>query len=636
MPLSFWASKSFSSLHLDPNCQYVYNSHFEISNQIVTTQNQLNRATNWQSAHQGTSDYFHNLASLISGYSVPTNIAGTQDDFYAPIENAYAGFAAHLFLPPNFHVHEYVQQRLRSPLLSNVRYAVSFKVNLADLSQYSSNDIGIYFSVNRPFNLGKARLQQTAGGPFVNPQISSSWNQPNLPTGFVTDKDQWITISGTIIGNGEEWITIGGFNDNLPFVNNSLAYYLLDDVSIVPIEFNITPNPISSCPGVPVQLFTTPSQWVDWAASTPVGMNTNYGPTTVLTNLPMGNTQITGTINFPYPLNQCISTANATVTITNSPSIQVTASPYQVVAGQSSLLTAYNTGFSPISWSPTFGLSSSTIPNPIFTYPYTTTYEATVNLGAGCEAKGNVTIEVIQPECNPAITFDYSSDVETFSSNIINTLNATNAAIIGKNIYISGILTVDVSITFIACNIMMGENAVINVKDGSTLTISEKTHIYSCSAMWQGITATSSAESIVINGNSIIEDAIKAIDASNCATVLLDNAILNNNLYGIYIQSCNSTLSPLTIRSSILCSRYLANNINPLLNTDVSTLRQNIKNLLSFPLKAPYSKAQIGVFGIFLEDNNFVQVGDCGQITNFNIFDKLVAVFIVQKPIWKL
>lgn len=64
------------------------------------------------------------------------------------------------------------------------------------------------------------------GGVPVVPQISQRL-MPSIGTAFIADKIQWVQIMGTIVGNGEEWITIGNF-DNTSTLQFIQVVYLLD------------------------------------------------------------------------------------------------------------------------------------------------------------------------------------------------------------------------------------------------------------------------------------------------------------------------------------------------------------------------------------------------------------------------
>jgi hypothetical protein len=125
---------------------------------------------------------------------------------------------------------EYLAVKLTNPLLSNMKYYVTYYLRLGDSVRYSSNRISIYFgdsiSKNNPDTIN------------VTPQISS-------PTGsFITNKSNWTKLRGSFMANGgEKFLYLGNFkhpfiNDTL-FVNGSnntfdynLIYYFVDDICV--------------------------------------------------------------------------------------------------------------------------------------------------------------------------------------------------------------------------------------------------------------------------------------------------------------------------------------------------------------------------------------------------------------------
>ena len=136
---------------------------------------------------------------------------------------------------------EYIQNKLLTPLKSNKYYEISFYVNSADTFNYTS-DIGIYFSnnvVSQPTTYTNL--------PYI-PQVINPINN------FITDTLGWQKISGIYkaIG-GEEYITIGCFNDSSKIILSNYdsitaggVYLFVDDFSIfeIPVQLNI-PNTFS-------------------------------------------------------------------------------------------------------------------------------------------------------------------------------------------------------------------------------------------------------------------------------------------------------------------------------------------------------------------------------------------------------
>jgi hypothetical protein len=628
-PLYFFVSYNiFENTAVSGNCEYVQNPYFEYSTAIVTNQNQLNLAAPWIRAHLGTSDYFNdnyfNAFIVGPGYDVPTNISGTQQSMPSipSADRAYAGFAGH-FRAGTVDRHEYVQQKLVSPLTAGVTYRISFFINLGDNSPYACNKIGMYLSINRPYTMNAVRLRQTMGGPFVNPQIHSQ-QMPALVNGNVTDQDGWTRITGDFVGGGEEWITIGNFTDAVPWTIGGVSYYLLDNVSITPTDFTILPQPIAVCPGVPVTLNTNPSQLVKWSSNT-ASFSCGTCATTNLNSLSIGTHLIDALViltNIP----SCTVSASASILVSNTPPIQVTANPSIILAGNTSILTAFSPGAISFAWTPANGLSNVTSSTTTFNLPITSTYNVTSNLGNGCTGIGSVTIDVIQPFCDKELVIDYA-----IRGNSASAIFGTNV-ISNKNIAVSGTLLIDMDIKFETCNFIMEDGASIVIQFGSgfTLEFTDKTHLFSCGQMWDGIYVSSEFEKVIIRGNSLIEDAINAVVSDNGGTYEIQGAIFNRNLNGVVVNNSILSNSPGFVRASVFTSRFITSFPNPAQNIDIPTLLPQLGQLTSFPLKKPFD-SPIAAFGIHAENNVYLEVGNYSNRADRNYFDNLGCGIFAEK-----
>jgi gliding motility-associated-like protein len=131
----------------------------------------------------------------------------------------------------------------------------------------------------------------------------------------------------------------------------------------------------------------------------------HWSPSNNLSNAnianPTINTQIPGT--FVYTLNVtdnngCGTSKKDTVVITVLPQAKISAgNDTSVLLNQSFQLNAIdltNSGFINYSWSPPFGLNSSSIKNPTATLSSDTRYVVTAKTAEGCEAKDDISIKV--------------------------------------------------------------------------------------------------------------------------------------------------------------------------------------------------------------------------------------------------
>jgi OOP family OmpA-OmpF porin len=212
----------------------VPNFSFEQYDTCPNSIGQIYHSTSWVQPTTGTSDYYNSCYDTTIGDNygeVPNNYFGYQN---ARNGVAYSGVFAFDYSGPisSPTYREYIQTQLSSPLVLNQTYFVSVYVSLSDSSRYSTDDFGVYFS-SSPIS----RTDFDAFG-YV-PQIE------NTSGSFLSDKTNWMKISGSFIALGnEQYITIGNFkNDantdtvktifNLPAnADYDGAYYYIDDICV--------------------------------------------------------------------------------------------------------------------------------------------------------------------------------------------------------------------------------------------------------------------------------------------------------------------------------------------------------------------------------------------------------------------
>jgi gliding motility-associated-like protein len=155
----------------------------------------------WMRPSGGTSDLFNTCASSSSGMDVPDNYFGYQE---AHTGDGYAGMYAYL---DGYEYREYIQTKLTEPMVAGVCYYVEFYVNSADHYSlgynYAIDEMGMNIETERYYDA-------FSYGPIdLVPQITGD---PDL---FYTDVEAWYKISGFYeAAGGEEWITIGNFNND--------------------------------------------------------------------------------------------------------------------------------------------------------------------------------------------------------------------------------------------------------------------------------------------------------------------------------------------------------------------------------------------------------------------------------------
>ncbi len=184
----------------------------------------------WEMPTNGSSDYYHRCGTG-GQINIPTNTSGTQEP-PSPDQDAYVGFfALDLAHPDNIEYREYLQARLDQPMVAGTSYTVSIKLNLADYSKYSIDEMGVYFGQNRI-------SMPSYNGPLnVTPQLTTP------ASNMLDDKDNWMIFNWEYMATGgEQFIVIGNFKDDantdikdenpVLFPNLRRSVYLLDDVSV--------------------------------------------------------------------------------------------------------------------------------------------------------------------------------------------------------------------------------------------------------------------------------------------------------------------------------------------------------------------------------------------------------------------
>lgn len=185
-----------------------------------------------------------------------------------------------------------------------------------------------------------------------------------------------------------------------------------------------------------------------------------------------------------------------------------------------------------------------------------------------------------------------------------------------KTFSINGIFHVNDDLTLQGCDVRMGYLAQIIVDPGKTLTItsngaSDRTHIYSCNEMWDGIYISTSTGAVVVNNGTTIEDALSAVNSENMATVQISSTvahgpvIFNKNLRGVTIKNGLSGTHPAYVRNATFqCYDGLAGgNPNPTSNnlryphtTERSYAGVDISNVLAITIGNPLLPTAVNTF----------------------------------------
>jgi hypothetical protein len=109
----------------------------------------------------------------------------------------------------------------------------------------------------------------------------------------------------------------------------------------------------------------------------------------------------------------------------------------------------------------------------------------------------------------------------------------------GTDIVVHGTLTLDDptgTFVFSGCDILMSPNALIRAIDGTSITLTDATHVYACTDMHVGIQVYHADGRFVMNEGSLIEDAFIGADLRNNAFFDIDGARFDNNWGHVHVQ----------------------------------------------------------------------------------------------------
>lgn len=243
--ISFLACVSLKSV---AQANFVKNPSFEEYSKCPDDWNKIHYAKYWQNAIDSLMPYgmeYYNTCGNSSGDNalyVPNNGGFWQ---MPHTNNGMAG--AVMFYnktsppPPTplpFNYRDNLQGHLIKPLTNGKIYCVSFWINSAEATGYVHNKIGAYLD-NGAIN----SIADTAGEEItsVTPQVFTNT--------IIEDTMNWVKIEGSFVATGNEThITIGNFFPNAAVstkfpnywnVYTQYSYYLIDDVSVIPIDLDV-------------------------------------------------------------------------------------------------------------------------------------------------------------------------------------------------------------------------------------------------------------------------------------------------------------------------------------------------------------------------------------------------------------
>jgi hypothetical protein len=219
---------------------FVKNQSFEKYDTCPYEVGQLKFVRYWQNAvvpdFKRGLEYFNSCATTEYVAGLPNN-----GSFYQYPHSGDGMVGIQLFYdktlpsPDSLNEREYLNGRLLKQLVSGKTYCVSFWINMTEASGYAHNKIGAYLDDG---SINTLALDKTGEITSVTPQLYA--------TSVIADTANWTKIEGSFIATGNEnHISIGNFSPNSAiskvvtnywFLYKQYSYYLIDDVSIIPVD----------------------------------------------------------------------------------------------------------------------------------------------------------------------------------------------------------------------------------------------------------------------------------------------------------------------------------------------------------------------------------------------------------------
>lgn len=183
----------------------ISNPSFEAYTACPERNGDIKKCISWSTtSSSSTPDYFNRCfqKGKISGVAlgVPQNSEG----FKEPVSgDAYVGLA--VYFKKSFYTREYIQNSLKEPLEKGKKYKLSFYIALSDSSEFTSDHIGVDFSV-MPNGISS----------FAPEPLLSSRNSLHISIPNSQNNHQWIEVEAEFVARGgEEYMIIGSFRPNM-------------------------------------------------------------------------------------------------------------------------------------------------------------------------------------------------------------------------------------------------------------------------------------------------------------------------------------------------------------------------------------------------------------------------------------
>lgn len=266
------------------------------------------------------------------------------------------------------------------------------------------------------------------------------------------------------------------------------------------------------------------------------------------TNLTIGTYICTVTDN-----KSCTGTVSATITQPTQINIAFQNNSNPCIGGSSGSVTAVASG-----GTSTYSYSWNTVPiqNSAQATGLTAgTYIVTVTDGNGCTVTASYTLTENLSCCG-----NFSTDLtQTIIDNLVSPFELTGQYNLNSNINITK------DVTLKGCTLAIASGVTITVQPGKTLTITDKVStpiniiswLYSCGDMWNGIVNNGGV--VIVNNNSLIQDAISAIASANGNRIVVTGARFDKNWNDISLSNGSFPVSQTIIYGNLFdCSSLIS------------------------------------------------------------------------------
>jgi len=289
-------------------------------------------------------------------------------------------------------------------------YWCSGQVNVSDLSATDADGDSLVYSLVTPLNGNTTALFTTSSCPDIKPYSNVVWNTPTYTstnmigsssTLYINAQNGFITVNPATIGVFVVCVLVTEYDKatgkKLGQVYRDIEYSVISCGSAVLAAYpDTTVCSVSSN----IQMTATGGTTYSWSPSSGLSNSSISNPVASPSVSTTYTVTVTNSVN-------CTATTTVAISVVSAPTVSLSNST--ICSGNSVTLSGASGGAS-YAWTPSTGLSSTTVANPVATPTATTTYSVTVTGVSGCTATGTSTVTVLSTPAAPTITHSANWD----------------------------------------------------------------------------------------------------------------------------------------------------------------------------------------------------------------------------------